>query len=222
TNGRASVAAADARRERDVGRGRRPRRGGPASGDPRTDVAPGLRLPCGRSVVLSRHRELGPAGDLPPAVGTALRALEMVVDVADRVEVARAAVRAALDGAVRREDPGDRTGQVLAEEPRAPPRVEMVPRKDLVERTAPEIEGRIEAVRGHRVEPDIDPAVLRPAVEARAAALRRLDDVGESAVAGVQHPWEGGEPGVVTADFDPRPAELAGEERLPHACLLEV
>src|SRR5205814_879769 len=78
---------------------------------------PGFRFPGrGARVVLGGHGEIGPAGDLVAAVVAALGALGVVVDVAYRLEVAGAAVGAALDRAVGREHAGQRACQVLEEE----------------------------------------------------------------------------------------------------------
>src|SRR5881409_2566761 len=68
-------------------------------------LAPGLGLPGGGAGgVLGGDDEIGPAGCLVAAVVAALGAGGVVVDVADRLEVTGAAVGAALDRAVGRED----------------------------------------------------------------------------------------------------------------------
>jgi hypothetical protein len=84
----------------------------------------------------------------------ALRAVGVVVDVADRFEVARAAVGAALDRAVGRELARDRAGEVLLEELLRQARVEVVPRQRLAERTAAQVERGVDAVRGERLFPE--------------------------------------------------------------------
>src|SRR5262249_2288641 len=120
------------------------------------DAPPGARLPLGERVaVRPRHHQLRPARDLLPAVLAALRAGRMVVDVAHGFEVARPAVRAALDGAVGREDALDGARQVLAQEARADPGVEVIPRQRFAERTAAEVEVRIETAGRERLAPQL-------------------------------------------------------------------
>ena len=94
-----------------------PRRAGRgAGGDARADLVPRPRLPGGTLLLLARDGELCPARDALTAVVAPLGSLEMVVDVAHRFEVTRAAVRAALDRAVGREHPLHGARQVLEEE----------------------------------------------------------------------------------------------------------
>src|SRR5262249_30108767 len=166
--------------------------------------------------------ELGPAGDLPAAVVAALGAGEVIVDVTERLEVAGAAVGAALDRAVGGEHAGDGSREILTQELLADAGVEVIPREHLIERTATEVEPRVEAVLGHRRSPEIRLAVLGPAVEAGAAAVSRLDHVGDPPVAAREYPLEEREPGIVPPELDPAPAELASENRLADAGLLEV
>src|SRR5213080_170268 len=185
-------------------------------------LAPGLRFPGrGARVVLGGHGEIGPAGDLVAAVVAALGALGVVVDVAYRLEVAGAAVGAALDRAVGREHAGQRACQVLEEELPADARVEVVPGELLLERPSAEVELGVEAVRRHRRAPHLEAAVLRPAVEARPPPLRGLDDVGQAAVAAREDALEEREPGVVPAELDLPAAELVAQQRLADARLLE-
>src|SRR5207244_8879860 len=122
-----------------------------------------------------------PARDHAATVVGALRTLDMVVDVPERLEVACPAVRAPLDRAIRREDAVHRTGEVLEEEFPAHPRVEVIPGQHLLERAAAEVEVGIEPVRGERRRPYVEPTMLRPAVEAGARTLRRLEPVGHPA-----------------------------------------
>src|SRR5262249_60892293 len=105
----------------------------------------------------------------------ALRAGRVMVDVAHDVEVARAAVRAALDGAVRREPALEGAREVLLQELLRQPRVEMIPGKRLRERAAAEVERGVDLVLRERRLPHVDATVIRPAVEAGAPPLRRLD-----------------------------------------------
>ena len=63
--------------------------------------------------------------------------------------------------------------------------------------------------------------MFRPAVEAGAAALRGLEDVGDAAIAAREDPFEVGEPTVVPAKLDAAAAELCAEERLANPGFLE-
>src|SRR5207249_602781 len=168
---------------------------------------------------LVRNRELGPAGYLVTAMLAAFGACEMVVTVPDLLEVAGATVRAALDRAVRREDAVHGARQVLAEKTLAQAGVDVVPGQRLVERTPAQVEVGVDAVLGKRRCPDVQAAVLGPAVEAGAAALCALEHVGEPAVAAGEDPFEPRQPRIVPAELDPAAAELAAEERLARARL---
>src|SRR6185503_17752994 len=70
--------------------------------------------------------------------------------------------------------------------------------------------------------PDLEPAVVGPAVEARAPALRRLDHVGQAAIAARQDALQERHLGVVPLELDAAPAELAAEEALAGARLLDA
>ena len=115
----------------------------------------------GSSDVVRRHEHLRPSRDRGAAVLRALGAVGMVVDVAHRLEVARAAVRAALDRAVGRELPFDGAREVLLEELLRQAGVEVVPWQRLGERAAAEIELGIEPVRRERLLPERDAAAGR-------------------------------------------------------------
>src|SRR2546428_705878 len=116
--------------------------GRPARRAARRETLPSSRVPV--VVVLGGHRQLGPAGRLEAAVVAAPGARGVVVEVAHRLEVTGAAVRTALDRAVGREHAGHRARQVLEEELPAHARVEVVPGELLVERSAAEVEVRVE------------------------------------------------------------------------------
>jgi hypothetical protein len=97
----------------------------------------------------------------------------------------------------------------------------VVPREPLLEGPAAEVELGIEAVRDERVPPHVHAAVLGPAVEAGPGALRGLEHVREPPVAAREDALQERELRVVPAELDPPPPELAAEQRLAHARLLE-
>src|SRR5439155_547090 len=141
--------------------------GWPPLGHARPNPSPHPGLPRGEGVARVRGDcQLGPARDASPAVLAPLGAFRMVVDVAHGLEVAGAAVGAALDRAVGGEDAAHRAGQVLEEEALGEPRVEGVPGQRLAERPAAEVDGRIDPVLGQRRAPDVHPAAVGPAVHA--------------------------------------------------------
>ena len=96
----------------------------------------------------------------------------------------------------------------------------MIPRQLLGEGPAAEVERGVEAVRREGVSPDVHAAVVRPAVEASAPALGRLEHVGQPAVATREDALQEGELCVVPAELDLVPAELPAEEALPDTGLL--
>src|SRR5262249_58099457 len=123
--------------------------------------------------------------------------------------VARATVGAALDGAVGREASLDRSRQVLLQEARAHPGVQVIPREDLAERPAPEVEGRIEALGGEGLAPDGELATIRPAVEAGPSARRAPDHAGKPAGAHREHALQPPPLAVVPSGLDPPTCALA-------------
>src|SRR5262249_57101805 len=102
------------------------------------------------------------------------------------------------------------------------PGVEVVPRQRLAERTAAEVEVRIEAAGRERLAPQLGPAAIRPAVEAGAGALRPLEDIGQAPVTAREHALEPRQPAVVPAHLDSATADLAAQQRLPCLGLLDV
>src|SRR5262249_27923735 len=146
----------------------------------------------------------------------------MEVDVAHRLEVARAAVGAALDGAVGGQATLDRSRQVLLQEARAHPGVQVIPGEDLAERPAPEVERRIEALGGEGVAPDGELATIQAAVEAGAGALCASDDAGEPPVAACEHALQPRQLAVVPSELETATRELAAEQRLARLGLLDV
>src|SRR5581483_6242923 len=172
----------------------------------RAELVPGLRLPR-RRLAGRWHGPVGPARDACPAMVAPLRAGEVVVDVADRLEVARAAVRAPLDRAVGREDAVHGAREILEQELLADAGVEVIPRKRLAERPPAKGEREVETVRGERLAPDVHATVLRPPVEARAETLGGLEHVRETAVAAREDALERRQLGVVPAELDTSAAE---------------
>src|SRR5262249_24823542 len=187
------------------------------------DATPGARLPFRQDVVVRpRHHQLRPARDALAAMVAALRTGRVVVDVAHGIEVARTAVGATLDRAVRRQYALDRPRTVLTKEARAHAGVEMVPGQRLAERATAEIELRVEPAGGERLAPELGTAAIRPAVEARACALRVLEHVRQAAVATGEDAFEPRQPAVVPAELDAAPPELAPQQRLPCLGLVDV
>src|SRR5262249_31378876 len=157
----------------------------------RADAAPRARLPFGQAItVRRRHEQLRPARHLRATMIGPLRPRRMVVDVADRSEVTRAAIRAALDGAVGGQPSLDGPGQGLTQEARAAAGAKVPPRQHLTERTAPQVERGVEPVRREGVLPALEPAAVGPAVEAGTGPLRGFDDVSEPAVTAREHAFE--------------------------------
>ena len=97
----------------------------------------------------------------------------------------------------------------------------MVPGQRLAERPAAEVDGRIDPVLGQRRAPDVHPAAVGPAVEARPPPLGRLEHPGQAPVAAREDAFEERQLGVVPAEGDPPPPELAPEECVARARLFE-
>src|SRR5262249_21797753 len=100
--------------------------------------------------------------------------------------------------------------------------VEVLPGQRLVEWPAAQIGGGIDADGGERVAPELEAAVVGPAVETRPGALRVLDDVGEPAIAAREDALEPRELAIVPAELDAAPTELAAQQRLSRLRLLDV
>ena len=152
----------------------------------------------------------------------ALGARGVKVDVAHRLEVARPAVGAALDRAVGRELALDRSRQILLQEARAHAGIQVIPGEELAERTAPQVERRVESFGGERVAPEGDLTAVGPAVEAGSGALCALDDRSESPVAAGEHALQPRELAVVPAELDAAASELSTQQRLARLGLLDV
>ena len=151
------------------------------------------------------------------AMRGALGARGVKVDVAHRLEIARPAIGAALDRAVGRQLALDRSRQILLQEARAHAGIQVIPGEELAERTAPQVERRVESLGGERVAPEGDLTAVGPAVEAGSGALGALDDPGEAPVAAGEHALQPRELAVVPAELDAAASELTTQQRL--ACL---